>query len=145
MRKSDLDKSSEKKSNNEECMPDSPLKTMGISCPAEITRYTLRQEDKDDVLRVYDKRAKGSFLPASKKFTFGRSHKTIISDSGKSKYTDEQEISPILQAAIAELDQIVKHSGDVAEQKKVILDDIEHMEKYLCAKVKDLRSQIESL
>ena len=145
MKKSDSHKSADTQSHDAEKHSRSPLKTMGISRPAEISRYTLRQENNEDVLRVYYKRKKGSFLPASNKYTFGRSRKTIITDSGAPEYAEDSEISPILLAAIAELDKIVKNSNDAAEQKKAILDEIDHIEKYLCAKVKDLRAQVERL
>jgi len=125
--------------------PESPLKKMGITAPDEISRYTLREENNEDVLRVYYKRKQGSLLPSSKKYTFGRSHKTIITDSGAPEYAKDHEISPILQAVLAELNSIVKQSEDADEKKKAILDEIEHMEKYLCAKVKELRTQVERL
>lgn len=145
MKKSDTGKSRDGKPHDAEKLSESPLKTMGINNPAEISRYTLRQEDNEDVLRVYYKRRKGSLLPASRKYKFGRAHKTIITNSGAPEYAEDSEISPILQAAIAELNEIVKLSDDAAEQKKAIVDEIEHLEKYLCAKVKDLRTQIERL
>ena len=145
MKNSDSGKSSKINPHDAEKLSESPLKTMGINKPEEISRYTLRQEDNEDVLRVYYKRRHGSLLPASKKYKFGRTHKTIITDSGAPEYMKDSEISPILQAAIAELNEIVKHSDDAAEHKKAILDEIDHMEKYLCAKVKDLRAQLERL
>ena len=52
------------------------LSEMGITRFHEIASYTLRQEGVDkDVLRVTYKRAKGSLLPYSRKYKFGRSQK----------------------------------------------------------------------
>ena len=145
MRKPDTQKTGIKGSHDAGSASVSPLETMGISNPSEITRYTLRQEDNEDVLRIYYKRSKGSFLPTSKKYRFGRTHKTIVTDSGKPEYAGEDEISPFLQAAITELDKVVKHSKDAVEHKKAILDEIEHLEKYIGSRIRLLRSQIEVL
>ena len=118
---------------------------MGINNPSEISRYNLREEHDEDVLRIFYKRAKGLFLPESKIFRLGRVHKTVVADSGAPKYAEGNEISPILRATVIELDKIVKHSSDAAEQKKVIIDEIDHLERDLSARINDLRTQIEQL
>lgn len=143
MKQSDTDKPALMGTHDEAGFADSPLKTMGITNPSEITRYTLRQEDNEDVLRIYYRRNKGSFLPASKKYKFGRTHRTIITDSGTPEYAEDNEISAFLQAAIAELDEIVKHSKDATEHRKAILDEIDHLEKYVNHRLRHIRSQIE--
>lgn len=145
MKKSRTEKSGVMGLHDEESLPDSPLETLGITNPSEITRYTLRQENNEDVLRVYYRRSKGSFLPTSKKIKFGRTHKTIITDSGAPEYSDENEISPFLRAAVDELDNIVKHSKDVTDRKKEILDEINHIEKYVISRMQYLRSQLDEL
>ena len=45
------------------------LTEMGITSFDSIKKYTLRQEGEFDILKVYYKREKGSFLPRSKKFS----------------------------------------------------------------------------
>ncbi len=42
------------------------LVTMGITSFKDVTKYSLRQQGNTDVLKIYYKRAKGSFLPRSK-------------------------------------------------------------------------------
>lgn len=118
---------------------------MGINNPSEISRYTLREEDNKDALRIYYKRAKGSLLPESKTFRLGRVLKKIITDSGAPKYAEGGEMSPILRAAVRELDGIVKQSADAAEQKKAIIDEIDHLERDLSSRINDLRARIEQL
>jgi outer membrane protein OmpA-like peptidoglycan-associated protein len=145
MKKSDTDKPAVMGSHAEDNFTDSALETMGITNPSEIIRYTLRQEDNQDVLRVYYRRNKGSFLPTSKKIKFGRTHKTIITDSGTPEYAEQNEISPFLQDAVTQLDEIVKHSKDATELKQEILDELNHIEKYVSSRIKHLRSQVEDL
>lgn len=121
------------------------LKKMGIKTPSEITHYSLRQEGNEDVLRVHYKRANNSFLPASRKYRFGRSSKTIITDSGKPGYAEDTEISGFLQRAIAELDEIVVSKKDHDALKSSLIDELDHLEKYVNSRIRALRSQVEQL
>lgn len=123
----------------------SALEEMGVGNPAEISRYSLRQENDEDVLRIYYKRGKGSLLPSSRKYRFGRGHRTIITDSGKPEYADDSEISSFLQRAVAELDEIVRNSKDHDVLKAALIDELDHLEKYVGSRVKKLRSQVEQL
>ncbi|ASJ72404.1 DUF3461 family protein [Granulosicoccus antarcticus] len=85
------------------------LAEMGIVRFHEISHYSLRQDGADkDVLRVIYKRAKGSFLPHTRKYKFGRSMKTVIADGGTSRMEHTYEISPFLLKAVAELDSLVE-------------------------------------
>ena len=84
------------------------LSEMGIVRFHEISNYSLRQDGADkDILRVIYKRAKGSLLPHSRKYKFGRSLKTVIADGGTSRMEHTYEISPFLLKAVAELDELV--------------------------------------
>ena len=88
--------------------PYAALSEMGIVRFHEITNYSLRQDGADkDVLRVIYKRAKGSLLPHSRKYKFGRSMKTVIADGGTARMEHTYEISPFLLKAVAELDGLV--------------------------------------
>jgi len=118
---------------------------MGISNPSEISRYTLRQEGDEDVLKIYYKRPRGSLLPDSKTLRLGRVNKTVVTDSGAPEYMNEKNISPILVSAINELDGIVKNADDVAGQKRAIIDEIDHLEEHLNRRINDLRTKIERL
>ena len=145
MKKSDSEKTRKKSRKKAEKAAPSSLRAMGIDNPSDIARYTLRKDGDEDVLRIYYKRARGSLLPDSKTFRLGRVHKTVVTDSGAPGYTDEKDISPILLAAITELDGIVKNAEDVADQKRAIIDEIDHLEEHLTARINDLRTQIARL
>ncbi len=85
------------------------LSEMGIIRPQEISHYSLRQDGADkDVLRIIYNRAKGSLLPYSRKYKFGRSQKTVVADGGSSRMAHTYEISPFLLKAVAELDKLVE-------------------------------------
>ncbi len=87
------------------------LDSMGVTRHHEITHYTQRPLDtRRDVLRVFYKRGKGSFLPVSRKYVFGRSVKTIIADGGAARFEETAEISPTLLAAVEELDMLLDKS-----------------------------------
>ena len=123
----------------------SALEEMGIKNPSEISRYTLWQEDEEDVLRVYYKRGKGSLRPSSHKYRFGRTHKTIVTDSGKPTYAQGGELSPFLEKALAELDEIVRNSNDHDVLKAALIDELDHLEKYVSSRIRELRAQAEQL
>lgn len=121
------------------------LKDMGVNNPSEISRYSLREEEDEDVLRIYYKRAKGSLLPSSRKYSFGRAHKTIITDSGTPQYAEDPQISNILQQVLKELDAILKNSNDHDVLKASLIDEIDHLDRYVSSKIRELRAQIEQL
>ncbi|NND92227.1 MAG: DUF3461 family protein [Granulosicoccus sp.] len=84
------------------------LAEMGIVRFHEIAHYSLRQDGADkDVLRINYKRAKGSLLPYSRKYKFGRAQKTVLADGGTSRMEQTYEISPFLLKAVAELDSLI--------------------------------------
>lgn len=90
------------------------LEEMGIARAHEISSYKLRPDGADkDILKIRYKRAKGSLLPDSRTYTFGRSLKTVLADGGTARMEHTHEISPFLLKALAELDSLV------AENKKV--------------------------
>ncbi|MFK7860599.1 MAG: DUF3461 family protein [Granulosicoccus sp.] len=84
------------------------LEEMGVTRAHQISSYTLRPDGADkDVLKIRYKRAKGSLLPESRTYKFGRSLKTVIADGGTSRMEHTYEISPFLLKAVAELDSLV--------------------------------------
>ncbi|MCB1755333.1 MAG: DUF3461 family protein [Gammaproteobacteria bacterium] len=121
------------------------LSDMGIQNPQEISKYTLRQEGHGDVLKIYYKRKKGSFLPNSRKYKFGRSIKTVLTDGGKQEFEDIYEISPFLLKAVAELDSIVKQKHESIDRKQELLDEIDHLEKVFANKLAELRDKVKEI
>jgi len=144
------------------------LADMGITRFHEVSHYTLRKDGEDkDVLKVSYKRQKGSLLPESRKYRFGRSMKTIVADGGTARLEHSYEISPYLLGAIAELDRLVARNALVdvdsrdakagVDPKAALLVDLDHIERALAerlaeadtgtlaVKFADVRRQIEAL
>ncbi|WP_428606545.1 DUF3461 family protein [Sedimenticola sp.] len=121
------------------------LKELGVTDLDQIERYTLRQEGDEDILKIYFKRKKGELFAHSMKFRHGRSKKMVQIDSGTHKYKEVSEISPTMQKLANELDRVVQHEENVADFKKRILNDIEHLEKVIQRKLDQLRADIETL
>ena len=94
------------------------LTEMGVTRFHEISHYALIEESsRDDILKIYYKRAKGSLLPYSRKYRFGRSIKTVVEDSGTARMEDTYEISPYLQQAIVELDALIVQNREQGESE----------------------------
>lgn len=51
------------------------LKSLGITNPDEIDRYSLRQEANNDILKIYFQKDKGEFFAKSVKFKYPRQRK----------------------------------------------------------------------
>lgn len=95
------------------------LAELGIARFHEISGYTLRQDGRrDDVLKVRYKRQKGSLLPESRTYRFGRSPRTIVADGGSARLEDSYEISPHLLAAIDELDRLAAENAQVEAEER---------------------------
>ncbi|NQF19262.1 DUF3461 family protein, partial [Enterobacter hormaechei] len=54
------------------------LKSLGITNPDEIDRYSLRQEANNDILKIYFHKDKGEFFAKSVKFKYPRQRKTVV-------------------------------------------------------------------
>ena len=122
------------------------LTEMGITRFKEISHYTLRQEGATlDVLKIYYDRAKGSFLPTSRKYKFGRATKTVRVDSGTNGTSEVHEISPFLQRALSELDSLVERRRHTGDDKAALLEDINHLEQVMQAKIREIRERVEQL
>ena len=121
------------------------LLDMGIKNPDEIARYSFQTLDNVDRLRVIYKRKQGSLLPSSKKFKFPRSKKTIVVDSGSNTTQTLNEISPFLQNVIAELDQVVNLKNSQAQQKEIILDEMQRLDDEVKSRMVYIKSLIEKL
>ncbi|MFT4726923.1 MAG: hypothetical protein ACI9UN_001418 [Granulosicoccus sp.] len=117
------------------------LAEMGIKRFHEISHYSLRQDgSKKDVLRVNYKRAKGSWLPYSRKYQFGRALKTVVADGGTGRLESNYEISPFLLKAVVELEKLVDqnklHDSETSESTELKADLLREVRE-LKAMVKD--------
>lgn len=114
------------------------LEEMGIIRFHEISNYSLRQDGADkDVLRVIYKRAKGSLLPHSRKYKFGRSMRTVIADGGTARMEHTYEISPFLLKAVSELDRLVAFN-----QHEPVKPDNKDLKADLLAEINELKQLI---
>lgn len=121
------------------------LAEMDISRAEEIRHYTLHQEGKRDVLKVFYKRKKGSFLPERKTFKFGRSAKMIATGDNNNPSREIHEISPFLLKAISELDSLLKSHDSVVDKKQHIIDRMEQIEQEIKSSHDEIRSLLNEL
>ncbi|WP_275098863.1 DUF3461 family protein [Sedimenticola hydrogenitrophicus] len=121
------------------------LQELGVTDLDQIERYTLRQEGDEDILKIYFKRKKGELFAHSMKFRHGRAKKMVQVDSGTHKYKEVSEISPTMQKLASELDQLVNREEGVADFKRRILGDIDHLERVMQRKLEQIRAEIERL
>lgn len=125
------------------------LEEMGITNPLEIDRYSVqtieRGDEHMDVLRVVYKRRKGSLLPESKRFRYPRIKKARMQNSGTRKVDLHWEISPFLQKAVAELEQIIEAEYTKQEKIDIIFDEMQRLEQDAAVRIEYIRSLVKSL
>ena len=96
-------------------------------------------------MRIVYKRKKGSLLADSQRFRFPRIKKTAIEDSGTRKMDIRWEVSPFLQKAISELDQILSAELSKKETVKLILDEMRLLEDDAGHRIDYIRSLIQEI
>lgn len=121
------------------------LSEMGISNPGEIERYSLSTSNHIDNLRIIYKRKKGSFLPTSKRFEFGRSSKTVMTDSGTQKTDIVYDISPFLHKALEELDQLIDAKKSNFEHAKLVKDELQRLHQEMSSRLAYIESLIDDM
>ena len=121
------------------------LKSLGITNPEEIDRYSLRQEANNDILKIYFQKDKGEFFAKSVKFKYPRQRKTVVADGVGQGYKEVQEISPNLRYVIDELDQICQRDRSEVDLKRKILDDLRHLESVVTNKISEIEADLEKL
>lgn len=124
------------------------LASMGVTSIEDVTKYTLRHQGSTDVLKIYYKRAKGSFLSRSKKFSFARGRSSIPIESRNSEGFDLlSDISPQLLIAMKELDTIAAKltAADPQQPKEKLEAHMDHLEKVVDEKLREMREIIKAL
>ena len=121
------------------------LTEMGINNPGEVERYSLNTTNNIDVLRIIYKRKKGSFLPTSKRFEFGRSEKIIVSDSGSGRTENLHVISPFLQKAMNELDSIIITKKSTIEHAKLVKQELQRLHQDMTSRLVYIESLIDEM
>jgi hypothetical protein len=121
------------------------LTEMGVNNPQQIERYSLSSSNKIDNLRIIYRRQKGSFLPSSKRFEFGRSSKTVVTDGGTHQTNVIHEISPFLQRAIAELESIIASKKTKLEHVAIVKDELQRLHQEVSSRVAYIESLIDDM
>jgi hypothetical protein len=125
------------------------LREMKVKRPDQIDRYSVqtieRSDEHTDVLRVVYKRKKGSLLPESKRFRFPRIKKTAIEDSGTRKMDIRWEVSPFLQKAVSELDQILSTDLSKKDTITLILEEMRRLEEDAGLRIDYIRSLVKEI
>ncbi|OTA16658.1 hypothetical protein Xvie_01746 [Xenorhabdus vietnamensis] len=121
------------------------LKSLGITYPEDIDRYSLRQEANNDILKIYFRKDKGEFFAKSVKFKYPRQLKTISDNHSGQGYKEVKEINTNLRYVIEELDQICKRDQIEVDLKHKILDDLRHLEHVVANKIAEIEADLEKL
>ncbi len=123
------------------------LEEMGVHSFEEVSHFKVRYEKHADVLKIYYQRAKGSLLPRSKKFTFVRSNTAVpLQYRHQQGWEQFKGSSKRLQQAVQELTQLTQPTPAANVDKKTqFLNDLNHLEKVMQAKIEEMRRQVEAL
>jgi hypothetical protein len=121
------------------------LTEMGINNPEQIVRFSLSTTNQTDHLRIIYRRKKGSLLPGSKRFDFGRASKTIITDSGTRKTQIVHEISPFVQKAVEELEHIVNGKKSDVEHVTIVKDELKRLHQEMTSRLAYIESLIDDM
>lgn len=122
------------------------LASMGVKNPEQIESYTVYQSREDlDILRLIYKRPKGSFLPITRKYKFGRGGKSQTVDSGTRKTVLIYEISPQLVNATQELDRITETTRSRQQIKEHFRSELKRIQNDFKAETDALLDLIDEL
>ena len=107
------------------------LTEMGIQHPEEISHYDWRQKTKKkDELVIHFERKKGSLRAASRSYVFGRSLKTVVTDSGTPRFDDTYEVSPFALKAMDELNHILSITRpSLSTLKQMMLHELDELDE----------------
>ncbi|WP_108652064.1 DUF3461 family protein [Dongshaea marina] len=106
------------------------LYNVGISDPAQIDRYSLRQESGNDILKIYLKKKPGEFFAKSVKLKY--------------PCTASGELDENLSKVLEELNHS-KPTPIPRDLKKKILSDLRHLEKVVQSKINEIEADLERL
>ena len=118
---------------------------MGVNNPGEIEHYSLSTTNNIDLLKIIYKRKKGSILPTSKRFEFGRSERTVMADSGTQTAEIVHDISPFLLKAVQELDKLLDAKMSNIEHAKLVKDEIRRLHQELTSSMAYIESLIDEM
>ncbi len=127
-------------------MADYPtLQEMGIHNPQQIDRYSLQTVNNVDILRIVYLRKKGSLLPVSKRFRFGRAEKLILAEGDHRAAQIHHEISPFVRKVLSELDQIVAGKRNRRNQLEIIKEEMQRLQEDTSSRLAYMQTLIDDL
>ncbi len=121
------------------------LSEMGINNPGEIEHYSLSTTNNDDHLRIIYKRKKGSLLPTSKRFEFGRASRTVMTDSGTQATEIVHDISPFLHKALEELDRLIDAKKSDIGKAKLVKQEMQRLHQEMASRIAYIESLIDEM
>ncbi len=121
------------------------LSEMGINNPGEIEHYSLSTTNNVDHLRIIYKRKKGSLLPTSKRFEFGRASRTVMTDSGTQATEIVHDISPFLHKALQELDNLIDAKKSKIEQAELVKVEMQRLQQEMTSRITYIESLIDRM
>ena len=104
------------------------LNSMGLTDIDSISHHVLTTAADQDVLKVYFKNTDKSELPQSVSFNFDHAG-------------SNGEQAPVLTAALDELATVESAQGRAAHKQR-LLDELEHLEDVMAAKLQEMRTDL---
>ena len=105
------------------------LTEMGVLNPSQIQTFSVTRVSRSkDLLRIKYRRPSGSYLAASRSYEFDRTPKASQQANIPADELTSWDISPILDAAMLELETLVKRDRTRKELVEAALQQLDHIE-----------------
>ena len=121
------------------------LTQLGIKHPLQIARFSVYTDTGNDWLRVVYNRQKGSLLPGTRKYKFPQVKRSVLVDSGTQQIQTMFESSPSFSAAVSELEALVRDMENKSELKRVVEEELDHLETDVAERTAYMRSLLERI
>jgi len=122
------------------------LTEMGVLNPEQILSYTtVHVADDMDVLKIYYKRPKNSFLPKRRRYEFKRIGKPMPGSELRGADAIRYDISPILSRALSELDSILAGGKQKIATKQSLQRELEELNTSVSERIAHLSKMIDAI
>ena len=121
------------------------LSQLDIKNPHQIARFSVYTDGGNDWLRVVYNRQKGSLPPGTRKYKFPQVKKSILVDGGTRATQTIFESSPSFAAAVSELEALVNELKNKSELKRVVEEELAHLEVEVAERTAYIRSLLERI
>lgn len=107
------------------------LTAMGVTSFDQISRYTLRTEGGEEILKIYYQRPDDCARPRTKKFQQPRS------------FSSGQTTRPsVLLDAVRELNRLTRNRNTPIQQRQQLASELLQLEQVMLAKMNELRLRL---